>query len=257
MNVNGLFHIPFVFVLALATKVEMVLQPCMMRPGAPGVSTLSLAEDGSAVRVRFSRQAWMLIESSVRWNHPHWDTIVRGADGAVLRIPIVRRGTPAWREAAVALEVFATIVFTLQIQGLEMLAEKSPTQLFWIDGLTVHAGVADIAVVASPAAAAFVREASEIVWARVTMRMVAAERAITGADAIPLTRGANPYNGGMHFSVGEDCACLGVAHIDLPRSDQEGWPAHGHNLRFLNHILLVLVGLAALEDECRAIMVTQ
>lgn len=235
----------------------MVMQPCMMRSGAPNLSTLSLAADGTAVVVTFSSRAWAIIQSAVRWDHPHWKMIAQSENGATLRIPIARHGTAAWSEAAAALKVLSVIVFTLQLQELELLVEESSTQLFWIDGLTVHTGLADIAVVASPAAAAFVRDASEITWAQVTMRMVAAERAITGSDAIPLTRGASTNNGAMHFSVGDDCACLEVASIDLPRSDQEGWPAHGHNLRFLSRILLVLVGLAALEDECRATMVTQ
>lgn len=230
----------------------MVNQPCMIQADAPNVCAMSLATDRSAVLIRFSGRAWTMLESATRQPNPPWMRHVAHVDGGMLmRVPIARIGSEAWTEVVLALSAVQQIVEALQWQDFEPLSDGAPEQLVWIDALHASQGASGITVLASPRFATCIRSASEEMFERVSVEMSKAECVMMGVEHVPLTRGASRYHGVLHLSVGADCACLGVSWSELPCDDQTGWSAHGHNLRFAPHILLVLVALAALEDECR------
>ena len=85
--------------------------------------------------------------------------------------------------------------------------------------------------------------------------MIREECVIQEMENVPRTRGASRSRAGLHLAVGDDCACFGVADVDRSRSERYGWEAHGHNLRFVSRIVIVLAALATLEDECRLMRV--
>lgn len=231
----------------------MVNQPCMMRPNAPYLSFMTLAADGAAVTVSFTLRAWTLVEAATLQTDPSWKRHVTRNEGHVsIRIPIVRSGTAEWFETVRILTTLNLIVFTLRWQKLDALVDEPNQQLVWIHALQIGTGNSGCSVLASPVFASFIREADDAVFARATAAMVRAERMLRGTEDIPLTRRVSKYHGALHLLVGDDCACLGVSACDLPQSEHEGWETHSHHLRSSHHILLVLVALAALEDEYRA-----
>lgn len=239
--------------LALATEVEMVMQPCMMKPGTPKVSWLTLAADGSAVMARFTLRVWTLIEGAAPRGGRSWHNVTHLQDGVLVRIPIVRSGAKEWAETLRALSTLKLIVFTLQWQELEELTDGSHDQLAWIDYLETSFDHSGVSVTVSPVFAAFIRSADPSVFERVSVAMRRAEGVMTDDEHVPLTHGASKHYGALHLSVGRDCACLGVSASELPQSDQEGWQAHSHNIGTARQIVLVLVALAALEDEYRRV----
>ncbi len=231
----------------------MIIQSCMLEADAPRVMTMSLVADGHAVIVTFSLRAWTLIDAASQSTLEFWEGgLERRDDRITLRIPIHASGSPQWRHTQVALGTFRQIVEALRLVDLSGLREGGASQLVWIDALLVRFHAADIAVVASPTFAAFIRAGSTAMFQRVSAAMIRAERTMFSTNDVPRTRGASCHNGTLHLLVGNDCACVGVSNAELPRSDREGWVAHGHNLDTVHRILLVLVALAALEDECRA-----
>lgn len=87
-------------------------------------------------------------------------------------------------------------------------------------------------------------------FARVTDAVRNADNAIRATLDRESVCVASRYNGALHLKVGNNCACLGVPYDEV--RPNEGWCANGHNLDYPDRILLVLVALAALEDEYRA-----
>jgi hypothetical protein len=231
----------------------MVLQRCMMSPRPPRAMSMRMIADGHAILVAFTLRAWTLAEGAMREPIEFWpDGLERRDDAMILKIPIAPMSSQEWKGTQIALATLREIVSAFRGTDLSELAGEEDGQLLWIDGLTLLSGLADIAVLASPEFATFIRQAPQAVFDRTTLVMTDAERQITGKNDVSSTRGASRYNTALHLSVGEDCACLGVPAIECSTSGEEGWPAYGHSLRFVSRIMLVLVGLATLEDECRA-----
>lgn len=231
----------------------MVFQPCMLERNAPRVMRLSLVADGHVVLVTWTLRAWALVDAVTRGAIEFWENgLERREDRVTLRIPITRSGSSEWRQTQVALATLRQAVEAFHHVDLSGLRDDDDVQLVWIDALLLRFHAADIALVASPRFASFIRAGSSEMFRRVSGAVMRAERTLLGMKNVPSTRGASCHNGTLHLLVGDDCACVGVGGADLPRSDSEGWVAHGHNLDTTHRILLVLVALAALEDECRA-----
>jgi hypothetical protein len=224
----------------------------MLTRRSPHASTLGLIDGGRVVHVTYPLRAWTLAEGAMREPIDFWSGGLERNEGCVsLFIPIHPMNSPDWKRTRLGLAMLREVVSAFRGVRLGELAGEEGHQLFWIDALTVRAGIADISVLASPELAVYIKSAPPEVFHRTTERMVAAECVLTGQNGVPRTRGASRYHGALHLSVGEDCACLGVPANVLPRDEQTGWPAYGHNLRLQYRVLLVLVALAALEDEFR------
>ncbi len=231
----------------------MVFQPCMLEQNAPRVTTMSLMADGHAILVTWTLRAWALVDAVTHGGIEFWDNgLERREDRVTLRIPVTHSGSMEWRNTLIALAALRQAVEALHSVDLSELRGDGGVQLAWIDALLLRFRATDIALVASPVFAAFIRCGSPEMFRRVSSAMLRAERTVKGGNHIPLTHGASCHNGTLHLLVGDDCACVGVSSMDIPQTDASGWVAHGHNLDTAHRMLLVLVALAALEDECRA-----
>ncbi len=234
----------------------MVFQPCMKEAKPPFASTLSLVADGHAVLVTWTLRTWALIDAVTCGGIEFRENeLERRESHVVLRIPVARIGSQEWKKTTLALATLRVAVDAFRGLDLSELQDDTSGQLLWIDALVLRYGVADITVAASGRFARFIRAVRADVFRDVTSAVIRAERQMCGDSAAISSRSVEEYSGTLHMSVGINCACFGVADIDRPRDNNEGWEAHGHNLQSIDRILLVLVALAALEDACRAAQV--
>ncbi|MEK7632652.1 MAG: hypothetical protein AAB473_02580 [Patescibacteria group bacterium] len=189
----------------------------MMEPNPPRVTTLSLRADGSEILATWTLRAWVLIDAETRGSIVIGENgLERRNDCVALRIPIHPLKSEEWSQTQHALTLFRRMVDALRFVDVLNLGEHQSGQLVYIDALVLQPGISDISVLASPAFAAFIRLAPDDVFDRVSAAMIRAEETTSGPDVYPSARGASRCYGVLHLWVGDDCATVGVASVDLP-----------------------------------------